>query len=65
MAMSPHGRCSRERFEIDSIEAIAVMVDRGLGVSLLPDWARPWSRRASLATIPYQYRIVHMQGASA
>lgn len=31
----------RERFEIDSIEAIAVMVDRGLGVSLLPDWARP------------------------
>lgn len=42
----------RERFEIDSIEAIAAMVDRGLGVSLLPDWARPWSERKSLAKIP-------------
>jgi DNA-binding transcriptional LysR family regulator len=31
-----------ERYEIDSLEAIAVLVDRGLGVSLLPDWARPW-----------------------
>jgi DNA-binding transcriptional LysR family regulator len=42
----------RERFEIDSIEAIAVMVDRGLGVSLLPDWARPWPESLSLAKIP-------------
>ncbi len=42
----------RERFEIDSIEAIAVMVDRGLGVSLLPDWARPSADRLSLARIP-------------
>lgn len=42
----------RERFEIDSIEAIAVMVDRGLGVSLLPDWARPSSDALTLARIP-------------
>jgi DNA-binding transcriptional LysR family regulator len=42
----------RERFEIDSIEAIAVMVDRGLGVSLLPDWARPSPDSLSLARIP-------------
>ena len=42
----------RERFEIDSIEAIAVMVDRGLGVSLLPDWARPSPENLSLARIP-------------
>lgn len=42
----------RERFEIDSIEAIAVMVDRGLGVSLLPDWARPAPESLSLARIP-------------
>ena len=27
-----------ERLEIDGPEAIAIMVDRGLGVSLLPDW---------------------------
>lgn len=40
------------RFEIDSIEAIAVMVDRGLGVSLLPDWARPALENLSLARVP-------------
>jgi hypothetical protein len=27
----------RERFELDALEAVAVMVDRGLGVSLVPD----------------------------
>ena len=31
-----------ERLELDSLEAIAVMVSNGLGVSLVPDWARPW-----------------------
>jgi hypothetical protein len=31
------GIVPNERFEIDGIDAIAVMVDRGLGVSLLPD----------------------------
>jgi DNA-binding transcriptional LysR family regulator len=31
-----------ERFELDALEAIAVMVDTGLGVSLVPDWAPPW-----------------------
>jgi len=31
-----------ERFELNSLHAIAVMVDRGLGVSLVPDWATPW-----------------------
>jgi DNA-binding transcriptional LysR family regulator len=42
----------RECFEIDSIEAIAAMVDRGLGVALLPDWARPRPEILSLARIP-------------
>jgi len=32
----------KELFEIDGFELIAMMVDRGLGVSLLPDWPRPW-----------------------
>lgn len=30
------------RFELDALDAIAVMVDQGLGVSLVPDWAPPW-----------------------
>jgi DNA-binding transcriptional LysR family regulator len=32
----------RERFELDSLDAIAVLVDRGMGVALVPDWAPPW-----------------------
>ena len=42
----------RERFEINSFEAIAVMVDRRLGVSLLPEWAPPWPEGLSLAKLP-------------
>ena len=42
----------RERFEIDGIEAITVMVDRGLGVSLLPDWAPPWPEGLKVAKLP-------------
>ncbi len=37
VGITPH-----ERFELNALNAIAVMVDRGLGVSLVPDWARPW-----------------------
>jgi DNA-binding transcriptional LysR family regulator len=40
------------RYELDGLEAIAVMVDRGLGVSLLPDWAPPWPEGLSLAKLP-------------
>lgn len=42
----------KERFELDGLEAIAVMVDRGLGVSLLPDWAPPWPEGLSLRKLP-------------
>jgi DNA-binding transcriptional LysR family regulator len=38
----------RDRFELDGLEAIAVLVDRGLGVSLVPDWAPPWPEGLSL-----------------
>ena len=31
-----------ERFELDALGAIAVLVSRELGVSLVPDWAPPW-----------------------
>lgn len=42
----------RERCELNALNAIAVMVDRGLGVSLVPDWARPWPEGLRLARIP-------------
>ncbi|MEP9376015.1 LysR substrate-binding domain-containing protein [Aquabacter sp. CN5-332] len=41
-----------ERFELDALDAIAVMVDRGLGVSLVPDWSPPWPEKLSLLKIP-------------
>ena len=41
-----------ERFELDTLEAIAVMVDCGLGVSLVPDWAPPWPESLSLRKLP-------------
>jgi DNA-binding transcriptional LysR family regulator len=42
----------RERFAIDTLEAIAVMVDRGLGVALVHDWPPPWPEGLSLRKIP-------------
>ena len=46
-----HGIVPRERFELNALNAIAVMVDRGLGVSLVPDWAQPWPEGLRLARI--------------
>jgi DNA-binding transcriptional LysR family regulator len=46
------GITPQERFELNALNAIAVMVDRGLGVSLVPDWARPWPEGLNLARIP-------------
>lgn len=42
----------RERFVLSTLDAIAVMVDRGLGVSLVPDWSPPWPEGLSLAKLP-------------
>lgn len=46
------GITPRERLELNALNAIAVMVDRGLGVSLVPDWARPWPEGLRLARLP-------------
>ncbi|MBS0566217.1 MAG: LysR family transcriptional regulator [Proteobacteria bacterium] len=37
-----NGIVPHERFELNALNAIAVMVDRGLGVSIVPDYAQPW-----------------------
>jgi DNA-binding transcriptional LysR family regulator len=42
----------RVRFELDALEAIAVLVDRGLGVSLVPNWPQPWPEGLRLDKIP-------------
>ena len=47
-----NGIVVRDRFELNALNAIAVMVDRGLGVSLVPDWAHPWPEGLRVARIP-------------
>jgi DNA-binding transcriptional LysR family regulator len=47
----------RERFELAGLEAVATLVDRGLGVSLVPDWAPPWPEGLSLAKLPVPNRF--------
>jgi DNA-binding transcriptional LysR family regulator len=42
----------REWLELDQLEAIAVMVSNGLGVSIVPDWAPPWPQGLSLRRLP-------------
>jgi DNA-binding transcriptional LysR family regulator len=46
-----HGIRPRQRLEIDSLLAIAALVDRGLGVALLPDWPSLWTSNMALARI--------------
>jgi DNA-binding transcriptional LysR family regulator len=53
-----HGIVPRERFELNALNAIAVMVDRGLGVSLVPDWAKPWPEGLDLVRIPLPHAAV-------
>ena len=45
------GIAPRERFELGSLAAIAMMVDRGLGVSLVPDIASPLMAGLKVAKI--------------
>lgn len=47
-----NGITPHERFELNSLSAIAVMVDRGLGVSLVPEWIRPWPEGVRLVHLP-------------
>jgi len=46
------GILPQERFELNALNAIAVMVDRGLGVSLVPDWLRPWPDGLDVVCLP-------------
>lgn len=43
---------AQERFELSSLLAIAMMVDRGLGVSLVPDIASPLTAGLHIAKLP-------------
>lgn len=56
------GIVPHERFQLSSLPAIAMLVDRGLGVSLAPDASVPWLRglriaRLSLPDQTYRRRL--------
>jgi DNA-binding transcriptional LysR family regulator len=42
----------KEWLELDQLEAIAVMVSAGLGVSIVPDWAPPWPEGLHVRRLP-------------
>jgi DNA-binding transcriptional LysR family regulator len=46
----------RQRLEIDGLMAIAALVEQGLGVALLPDWAPLWQSGLAIARIPLPQR---------
>ncbi len=50
--LQKHGIVPKERFEINALNAIAVMIDRGLGVSLVPDWSPPWPEGLAVVRLP-------------
>jgi DNA-binding transcriptional LysR family regulator len=50
--LDAQGLTPRDWIELDQLEAIAVMVSRGLGVSILPDWAPPWPEGVDGARLP-------------
>lgn len=52
------GITTRERYEVDMLQAIAVMVDLDLGVSLVPDWSHPWPEQLSVAKLPLPERRI-------
>ncbi len=41
-----------DHYELDSLDAIAVLVDQELGVALVPDWAPPWPAGLNLTKLP-------------
>ncbi|MDN7184142.1 LysR family transcriptional regulator [Caballeronia sp. SEWSISQ10-4 2] len=46
-----HNIHPRQRLEINGLLAIAALIDKGLGVSLLPDWPSMWSGGLAIARI--------------
>jgi len=46
------GISPKERFELDALDAIVMMVARGLGVSLVPNWTGPWEQNVRRISLP-------------
>jgi DNA-binding transcriptional LysR family regulator len=49
--LETEGLLKEPRFELDALDAIAVLIDRKLGVSVLPDWSGPLPEGLNLKRI--------------
>ncbi|MCO6391824.1 LysR family transcriptional regulator [Aliihoeflea aestuarii] len=50
--LNGNGLAPRDWLELDSLDAIAIMVGKGLGVSILPDWTRLWPENPKVRLLP-------------
>jgi DNA-binding transcriptional LysR family regulator len=50
--LDAQGLTPRDWIELDQLEAVAVMVSGGLGISILPDWTPPWPEGVDAARLP-------------
>ncbi|MBS1101621.1 LysR family transcriptional regulator [Gluconobacter sp. Dm-62] len=57
--LKENGIFPRDQLELDSLEAIALMVSEEIGVSLLPDWKKPWPEGLKLRKIPVSLTPPH------
>ncbi|MCR4268839.1 LysR family transcriptional regulator [Nitratireductor sp. ZSWI3] len=59
--LSANGIDSEPRFELDALDAIAVLVDRGLGVSVVPEWQGPRPESLRLRSLPLPPPATHRE----
>ncbi len=52
-----HGIRPHLRLEIDGVMAVASLIEQGLGVSLLPDWAPMWTSGLGIVQLPLPGRV--------
>jgi DNA-binding transcriptional LysR family regulator len=52
----------QEWLELDALDAIAALVDRGLGISIVPEWAPPWPEGLKLSKRPLSLEYVRQTG---
>lgn len=57
--LQQHGINPDDRIELDTLDAIALLVERGLGVSLVPDWPRAWPLPANVAMLSLPGEVPH------
>ena len=43
----------RVAHELDSLDAITIMVSHGIGISLIPDWCPPWPQGVAVEKFPF------------